>query len=263
MQDLKITIVQTDLAWRDAESNLQRFDRLIDTISEPTDLIILPEMFTTGFAMEPEPLAEEPNSKTFNWMLNKASARKCAITGSYIIKEDGEYYNRLYFVLPNGKSHAYDKRHLFRMAGEDKNFSPGSKKMIFKFKGWKICPMICYDLRFPVWSRNRFEQDVYEYDLLIYVANWPEIRNHAWNTLLKARAIENQAYVAGVNRIGYDGKGIPHSGDSAVIDPWGKVISQTQPQQESVETVRLDASKLIAYRSSLAFGMDQDKFQIL
>mgnify|MGYP002619919486 CR=1 FL=1 len=263
MQDLIITIVQTDLTWRDAEKNLQRFDRLIDTISDQTDLIILPEMFTTGFAMEPELLAEEPKSKTFKWMLSKASERKCAVTGSYIVKEDGKYFNRLYFVLPSGESHTYDKRHLFRMAGEDRNFSPGSEKLVFTFKNWKICPLICYDLRFPVWSRNRFENGVYEYDLLIYVANWPEIRNHAWNTLLKARAIENQAYVAGVNRIGPDGKGIPHSGDSAVIDPWGTVITHTQAQRESVETVRLDASKLNSHRNSLAFGMDQDKFQIL
>lgn len=262
MQDLKLTIIQTDLTWREPERNLLHFDALIDTIVDPTDLIVLPEMFTTGFIMQPKLLAESLKNTTFKWMMGKATEKKCAVMGSYIVENLGKYLNRLYIVFPNGKSFFYDKKHLFRMADEDKFFTPGNERIVVKLKGWKLNLLICYDLRFPVWCRNAYNGGKYEFDCQIFVANWPEIRNYAWKTLLAARAIENQSYVVGVNRIGFDGNGISHSGDSMVIDPWGLKISVTLPHQESVETITLSASKLNAFRKNVTFGRDWDKFEL-
>jgi len=263
MQDLKVTIIQTDLAWRNPDQNLSHFDNLISGLKENTDLIVLPEMFTTGFTVKPNTMAERHNGRTLNWMRGKASDHDCVVIGSYIIEEEEKFYNRLYVVYPNGRALMYDKKHLFRMAEEDKQFTPGTGKVIAKVKGWKISPLICYDLRFPVWSRNRFSNDQYEYDCLIYVANWPEIRSYAWKTLLVARAIENQSYAIGVNRIGTDGNGISHSGDSMVIDPWGAVLSKTAPHTESLETINISAEKLESFRKKVTFGMDWEKFEIL
>lgn len=262
MQDLKITLIQADLAWRDREKNLQQFDELISQIVQPTDLIILPEMFTTGFVTEPKALAEPPKGPTLKWMFCKALEKKAVVMGSFIVHENGSYRNRLYAIYPNGRKYFYDKKHLFRMADEDKFFSQGLHKRIIKIKGWKLNLLICYDLRFPVWARNTYRDDAYEYDCLIYVANWPEVRSHAWRTLLAARAIENQSFAVGVNRIGNDGKGIPHSGDSAVYDPWGLKTSETQPNQTSVETLTLSADKLQSYRQSFKFALDWENFSI-
>jgi omega-amidase len=263
MQDLKVTIVQTDLVWRDPESNLEHFNTLVDGINEPTDLIVLPEMFTTGFTIQPESMAEKVKGRTLKWMFCKADEKKCALMGSYIIEDQGQYFNRLYVVFPNGRSFSYDKKHLFRMAEENKYFTPGTTREIVKIKGWKISLMVCYDLRFPVWCRNSYVGNNYGYDCQVFVANWPEIRSYAWRTLLASRAIENQAYVVGVNRIGSDGNGISHSGDSMVIDPWGGKISETMPHTESVETVTLSASKLESFRKSVTFGLDWEKFEFL
>jgi omega-amidase len=262
MQDLKVSIVQTDLTWRDPECNLHHFDALIDSIAEPTDLVVLPEMFTTGFTMQPESLAEAVKSTTLKWMLGKSAEKECAVMGSYIVEEHGKYLNRLYIVFPNGESFFYDKKHLFRMAEEDKFFTPGNERLVVKLKGWKLSLLICYDLRFPVWCRNSFKDGDYGFDCQIFVANWPEIRNHAWKTLLTARAIENQSYVVGVNRIGSDGNGIAHSGDSMVIDPWGAKISETLPHQESVETITLSTAKLNSFRKNVTFGLDWDDFEL-
>lgn len=262
MQDLKVTIVQSDLAWRNPEQNLSHFDKLIHKIGEPTDLIVLPEVFTTGFTMHPRPLSEKLRGRTLKWMFCKAIEMKSAIVGSYAVEVQGKLFNRLYVMYPNGRSVFYDKRHLFRMADEDKFFTAGDKRLIFKVKGWKLGAMICYDLRFPVWSRNIFDDGAYGYDGLVYVANWPEVRSNIWKTLLAARAIENQAYVVGVNRIGTDGNGISHSGDSMVVDPWGAKMTETRANQESVETVTLSASKLESFRKSIPFGMDWEKFEL-
>lgn len=262
MQDLKVTIIQTDLVWRNPQKNLQQFDKLIAGIIEPTDLIILPEMFTTGFTMQPQELAEIDKGPTLKWMFCKADEKKCAVMGSYIVEDREKYFNRLYIVFPDGRSFSYNKRHLFRMAEEDKQFTPGDKNLVVKIKGWKLSLMVCYDLRFPVWCRNSYDGVNYGYDCQVFVANWPEIRSHAWKSLLTARAIENQSYVVGVNRIGPDGNGISHSGDSVVLDPWGLKISETKPHQESVETIALSASKLETFRKKVTFGLDWDKFEL-
>ncbi|HBK70487.1 MAG TPA: amidohydrolase, partial [Flavobacteriaceae bacterium] len=207
---LKITIIQSELVWENSAQNRQVFLEKIKSISEVVDLIILPEMFTTGFTMNPEKVAETMDGETIHWLKYLAKEKNTAITGSLIIKEGNKYYNRLVFVHPTGEIKTYDKRHTFTLAGEDKIYTAGNKKLIVAYKGWKICPMICYDLRFPVWSRNTDD-----YNLLIYVANWPKPRITAWSTLLKARAIENMSYVVGVNRIGADDNGHEYSGNSA------------------------------------------------
>lgn len=262
MQDLRVTIIQTDLAWRNPDINLSNFENLLSGLKESTDLIVLPEMFTTGFTVKPQAIAEKTDGRTLRWMKEKALGLNTVLMGSFIVDEKGKYHNRLYAVYPNGRAFFYDKKHLFRMAEEDKQFTPGSEKLVIKVKGWKLSPLICYDLRFPVWSRNRFINDQYEFDCLIYVANWPEVRNFAWKTLLTARAIENQSYVIGVNRIGSDGNGISHSGDSMVIDPWGGLLSKTKAHTESVETITLSAEKLVNFRKNVTFGLDWEKFEI-
>ncbi|MFL5754547.1 MAG: nitrilase-related carbon-nitrogen hydrolase, partial [Bacteroidia bacterium] len=215
MSNLTITIVQSPLHWEAPDANLSMFNKKLDTITEATDLIVLPEMFTTGFAVEREHVAEEQEGKGLQWMRKKAKEKNCVITGSIAVKENGKLYNRLYWVEPDGNYKHYDKRHLFRMAKENNFFTPGERKIICELKGWKICPLICYDLRFPVWSRNKWTREEggesrditlkADYDVLIYVANWPEVRSFPWKSLLIARAIENQCYTIGVNRIGADG----------------------------------------------------------
>jgi predicted amidohydrolase len=259
MQDLKITILQSDLHWEDKEKNLAMFSQKISAIDEPTDLIVLPEMFTTGFSMKPEGLSETMNGTTVNWMKQKAQEKNCVITGSFICVEGSNHYNRLVWMNPDGTCSTYDKRHLFSMGAEDDHYTAGQKRLMVNLKGWNVCPLICYDLRFPVWSRNKKEE---AYDLLIYVANWPERRIHPWKTLLLARAIENQAYVIGLNRIGNDGNEIYHSGDSAVINFKGEVISNSSSGKETTETITLNYAELAQFRQSFPAMQDADDFII-
>lgn len=273
MNDLKISLIQADLHWENIDENLKMFSQKISAISESTDLIVLPEMFSTGFSMSPSTFAEKMNGKTVKWMEERAAEKKCVITGSFICEEKGKYFNRLLWMKPDGTYTTYDKRHLFRMAKEDNYYCAGENKIIVELKGWKICPLVCYDLRFPVWSRNYKEKEKsqkskeknnpqYEYDILIYVANWPERRNHPWKTLLMARAIENQCYVVGLNRVGVDGNKIEHSGDSAVINAKGEVISTIKPNQEYTETVTLNFSELDNFRKAFPAILDADDFEI-
>lgn len=264
---MKITFIQTHLHWENREKNLSHFNTLIDSIKEQTDLIILPEMFTTGFTMNPKQFAESDNV-TLNWLKQKAKQKNSIITGSVAVNENNYYFNRLFWVEPNENYSTYDKRHLFRMAKEDDNYTAGTKKIVKQINNWNICPLICYDLRFPIWSRNTFKKTSNteceaEYDILIYVANWPEVRNYPWKQLLIARAIENQCYVVGVNRIGLDGNNFSHSGDSVVINPRGEIISKTKAHEESIETVQLDKSYLTDFRKIFPVGLDADSFKII
>jgi predicted amidohydrolase len=266
---MKLTLIQTQLHWEDREKNLSHFSSLIDSIPEETNLIVLPEMFTTGFSMKPEEFAEAWDGMSLNWMKEKANHKNAVITGSIAVEEKGRYYNRLFWVEPNGNYRTYNKRHLFRMAKEDSHYTAGNSCITPEIKDWKIRPLICYDLRFPIWSRNTFKQNDkndgsgnWEYDVLIFVANWPEVRNYPWKQLLIARAIENQCYVVGVNRIGEDGNGYSHSGDSVVINPRGEIISKTRANEESVETIVLDKNYLEEFRKIFPVGLDADNFEL-
>lgn len=271
MEDLKITLVQTPLQWENVEENIYMFDEILNSIKEETDLIILPEMFSTGFTMNTS-IAETMNGKSIQWLKEKANEKNCVITGSIMITEGGRNYNRLIWMAPDGKFEMYDKRHLFRMANEQDHFTAGEKKLFVELKGWKICPLICYDLRFPVWSRNRSltpspspkgeGSRELAYDVLFYVANWPERRSLAWNTLLPARAVENQSYAVAVNRIGLDGYGVSYSGDSAVYNPLGEKLSAIQPNENRHETVTLSWNFLQDYREKFPAAMDADEFEI-
>jgi predicted amidohydrolase len=259
---LNIGIIQTKLFWQDKPSNLIWFEEKIDKLSGNPDIIVLPEMFNTGFSMDSEGLSENMNGKTIKWMKKISAEKNSAIVGSLIIKENECYFNRLIWMNPDGSFEYYDKRHLFRMANEHENFSQGKKRLIVDYKGWKICPMICYDLRFPVWSRNSLKNDTYEYDLLIYIANWPERRVHAWQSLLPARAIENQAYVIGVNRIGLDGNNTKYSGDSIALNYLGEKISKIERFGDGTEIVELDKSNLEKFRKDFPAALDADYFSI-
>src|SRR6187399_3434412 len=262
MSTLTITGIQTALHWEDAAANRKMFEEKINSITDKTEIIIIPETFSTGFSMKPKELAETMNGETVKWMERIAAEKKIILTGSVIIKENENYFNRLIWMLPNGQAGVYDKRHLFGYAGEDNEFTPGTKRLIASVKGWKINLLVCYDLRFPVWARQQTQEDGPEYDLLIYVANWPERRIHAWKTLLQARAIENQCYVVGVNRVGNDGNSIYHSGESAVINFKGENICGINPHEEIIETVELHKEELQEFRSSLPFLEDADSFTI-
>ena len=259
MNDLKITIIQSNLHWENKNLNLEMFSTKIDTITEETDLIVLPEMFTTGFSMNTKMLAERMDGLTINWMKQKASKKKCVITGSFIAEENGTYFNRLVWMNADGTFKTYDKRHLFSFGDEEKNYIKGEKKIIVELKGWKICPLICYDLRFPVWSRNTKNDP---YDILLYIANWPERRSHPWKTLLLARAIENQSYVAGLNRICNDANDIYHSGDSSVINFKGEIISKNNPHEEWIETTTLNYKELEDFRKTFPAILDSDNFEM-
>jgi omega-amidase len=257
MEKMKISIIQASIIWQDIPENLKKFQNLIDNIQETTDIIVLPEMFSTGFVMEPEKYAEKMDGRTVSWMKNIATTKDSLIIGSIIINEDHKFTNRLLAVYPDGRVEYYDKRHLFSLAGENKKFSQGNKKLIINYKLWRIEALICYDLRFPVWSRN---QD--DYDVLIYVANWPASRSFHWKILLQARAIENQSYVIGVNRIGADGNDTPHSGDSCAFDPFGHILSSINPDEEKLETIELEKSTLEKIRKTYPFYNDRDQFKI-
>ena len=256
-ENIKITIVQSDIIWENKTANLIKYDNVLSKITEETDLIVLPEMFSTGFLMNPEKFSENTEGEAFTWLKNKSVEKNCVITGSIITKDNNKYYNRLIWFEPNGNSDFYDKRHLFSFAGEDKHYTSGNKLLIKEIKSWKIRPLICYDLRFPVWSRNRNN-----YDILIYIANWPERRKDAWSTLLKARAIENQCFVVGVNRIGIDGSGINHSGDSVVLDYFGKELSSIKPFEESYQTIEISYKELYDFRQKFNTYQDSDNFEI-
>lgn len=262
MQDLRVSIIQSDLIWKDVEANLASFSFDIDQIEEEVDLIVLPEMFNMGFVVDPEDYAEEMEGKTMQWMREQAQLKQTVICASLIIKENENYYNRLIWMLADGSFQQYDKRHLFTMGGEHKKFNGGSVSPIIELKGWKIKPLICYDLRFPVWAKNTFSEGEYEYDLLIYIANWPAVRRDPWMSLLKARAIENQAYVIGVNRIGEDGNGLAHAGDSNIYDAKGKKLIQHPSNTEFTETLTLSKKSLCDFRAKFTVGLDWDRFSI-
>ena len=266
MNTLSITTIQTNLFWEDKQANLSMLEEKIMGIKEKTNIVVLPEMFSTGFSMKPEFLAETMDGPTVAWMRGIAKTKGIILTGSVIIEEEGKYFNRLIWMLPNGQFGVYDKRHCFSLAGEDEHYTGGTKRLISSVGGWKINLNICYDLRFPVWTRQVAQTDPEqepspEYDVLIYVANWPERRNHAWKTLLQARAIENQCFVFGVNRVGDDGNEIYHSGDSMVVDPLGKVLYQKE-HVEDIHTIVIERTLLDEVRSKFPFWKDADGFLI-
>lgn len=259
MDNLKITVFQGYLFWENTDKNLQNISlRLSGGIREKTDLIILPEMFSTGFTMDAERLAEPMNGKTMKWMHDTALQYDCVVTGSIIIKENDKYYNRLIWMRTDGTYEHYDKRHLFALGKEHNTYTAGTEKLFVELNGWRICPMICYDLRFPVWLRNHADNP---YDLLILVANWPERRALHWRTLLPARAVENQAYVIGVNRVGHDGNEVYHSGDSTCIDPNGNVVYYKR-DEDDVYTFSIIADEVKKARRTLPFLKDADEFTI-
>lgn len=257
MNTLKITTFQAYLFWESIEKNLHNLGLKLSSIREKTNLIILPEMFNTGFSMNPEKFAEEMDGRTMKWMLEQAKQFDCVITGSLMIRENEKYFNRLVWMRPNGSYEYYDKRHLFGLGEEDKHYSAGSKKLFVELNGWKIYPVICYDLRFPVWLRNTDDP----YDMMIVIANWPEKRSLHWRTLIPARAIENQAFVVGVNRVGHDGNEIYHSGDSMCIDPAGKVIYY-KPNDEDLYTFSISKDEITQARAAFPFLKDADSFKL-
>lgn len=256
-QNLKTALLQVDLVWEDIEANKTLFEEKIKQLSADVDLIILPEMLTTGFSMNAEPLAEPPAGPSFEWMQRMASEKDAAVTGSIITTEKGFFYNRLYFVFPDGTFEKYDKKHTFTLAKENETYASGTERLIVNYKGWKICPLVCYDLRFPVWARN-----TENYDLLLYVANWPAPRVHAWDILLQARAIENMSYCIGLNRVGRDGKDLDYVGHSAVYDGLGKRISKNTSEEEFSEEVVLEKDHLSKIRTELRFLQDRDRFTL-
>jgi omega-amidase len=263
MQDLNIAFIQSDLVWENRDANLKAFSKKIEKIVSPVDLIILPEMFSSGFTMGCNQCSEEPDGPAQTWMKEIATSKNCVITGSLLIKENNAFYNRLFWVHPDGSYEYYDKRHLFRFGNEHEYFSPGKNKLIAKVKDWKFCPLICYDLRFPVWSKNRYINNTFEYDCLLCVASWPERRSYAWKSLLIARAIENMSYCIGVNRVGTDGKDTTYSGDSMIIDPLGSIAISAAPKQEEVISYTLSAKVLTDWRERFNVGQDWDEFLVL
>lgn len=254
---LQIALVQADLVWENPKQNRLNFTKKIEELNTNVDMVVLPEMFSSGFTMNASVVAETMNGETVLWMQDLALKKDIAIMGSLVISEAGNFYNRLLFVEPSGKVSYYDKRHTFTLVGEEKVYTAGTKKNMITYKGWKICPLICYDLRFPVWSRNSED-----YDVLVYVANWPKPRVSAWDALLKARAIENMCYCIGVNRVGADGVNSQYSGHSAVYDVLGDDCSSIAPNLEQIEIVTLEKRHIEAYRNKLKFLNDKDAFTI-
>ena len=256
MDNLNICLLQTDLVWENKEANLSIFEKMIKALRIPADIILLPEMFSTGFSMNPGPLAESMEGPSLKWMLEKAGETGSLIAGSLIIQEGNDYFNRFIAVSTDGVIASYDKRHLFRMSNEETHYKAGNSRTIFEWKGWRILPLICYDLRFPVWIRN---QD--DYDLILLVANWPEPRQNVWRTLLVARALENQSFVAGVNRIGKDNKKVNHAGDSLIISPKGMIIKDAGNYSDSF-SADLSKEELIQFREKFPVDRDRDSFRI-
>ena len=256
-KSLKISLIQTDTIWESIDRNLDQIDRKTEKLGHDTDLILLPELFSTGFTMGAAKIAESMDGKAVKWMKEKARSLDCLVMGSLVIKENDFFYNRLVTAFPNGNLLHYDKRHLFSYAGEDKVFKAGQKRLVFSYKGFRICPLICYDLRFPVWSRNT--EDI---DLLIYVANWPDARMTAWDTLLKARAIENLCYVAAVNRVGVDNNKLNYTGHSALYDAMGNTVMNLKTGEEAMGSVTIETSHIQQVRSQFRFLEDRDEFEI-
>jgi len=254
---MNITLLQSSLYWHDPVANRAALEESIFGISKPTDLIVLPEMFTTGFTMEAPAVAEHPRLATHRWMHQMAAQTNAVVTGSYVVREEGKFYNRLLWMQPDGHFTTYDKRHLFRMEGEDKMYTAGNRRIVQEWRGWRICPLICYDLRFPVWSRNTPQ----DYDLLLYVANWPAVRQQPWDILLQARAIENLSYVVGVNRVGEDSTGHHYGGGSAVIDFKGEVLFR-QYETPVVHQQTLSLESLQTFRDRFPAQRDADGFTL-
>ncbi len=256
MQDLKVTLIQSKIFWEDKKKNFTHFGSKIESIKEKTDLIILPEMFSTGFTMNAQVLADKPDGESAEFLRHYSKKKKAYICGSVIVKDKGKFYNRLLLLSPDGKIFHYDKRHLFRMGNEHSVYSTGNKQLIVKIKNWRVAFYICYDLRFPVWLRNKNS-----YDLAVFIANWPERRIYHWNTLLLARAIENQSYIAGENRIGIDGKKINCPGDSAIINPLGEYVVNAK-RKDGIFTAELSHKTLTDYRKNFPAYKDADKFDL-
>jgi predicted amidohydrolase len=254
---VKITLVQPDIIWENKSKNLEKLSQLISTISQATEIIILPEMFNTGFMVTPDDIFELPDSETLEWMKSISKKYNAGICGSYIVKENIYFYNRWIFISPDDEMWSYDKRHLFSPGGEDKMFTRGIDRIVFNFRGIRICPSICYDLRFPVWIRNRND-----YDLLINSANWPESRRDVWITLLKARALENQCFVAGANRVGIDGTGIKYCGDSVIVGPKGEIMAESRINEEGIITGDISIRDLSDFRNNFPVLNDADEFTI-
>ena len=258
MADLTVSFVQTALHWHAPAANRAAFDQLLAGLTQPADLVVLPEMFTTGFSMEAAGLAEPMSGPTVAWLRATAARLDAVVTGSVIIVENGTFYNRLLWVRPDGTLSSYDKRHLFTLAGEQHTYAPGTARLVEDWRGWRICPLVCYDLRFPVWSRN---QATNPYDLLLYVANWPAVRRPAWMTLLRARAIENVACALGVNRVGTDGNGHEYAGDSALLDAQGNYLVEAQAQT-GLFTHTLRRADLNGFRARFGALHDADAFEL-
>ncbi|WP_163325160.1 amidohydrolase [Draconibacterium mangrovi] len=255
MENLKITVIQPDIIWEDPQTNLKKYSGWFDKINE-TDVIILPEMFTTGFSMQPKKLKEPMDGPSARWMQQVAADKNAAVVGSLIIEDDRKFYNRAFWVFPDGKFETYDKRHLYSMGQEHLHYTPGKDKLIVEYKGWKFCPQICYDLRFPVFTRN-----LEDYDVVFFMANWPSPRHHVWKNLLISRAIENQAYCFGVNRVGTDGTGLKYLGDSSCISPKG--IGEFIGENEALKTFEISYSELHNFRQKFPLLSDRDNFEIL
>jgi len=257
MKNLRVTFLQSDLIWEDISANLNAFTIKLNHLKQAADVIVLPEMFTTGFSMNPEKLAEKMTGKSVTWMRKKAKKLDALVIGSLIIEDEGCYYNRLIAAFPNATVQYYDKHHLFTLSGEHRVYTAGEKRLEFNYKGWHICPLVCYDLRFPVWARNTTN-----YDLLIYIASWPKPRIDAWDTLLKARAIENMSYTIGVNRIGTDGNNLEYCGHSAVYDALGENIASTKENEEAILNISLNKKELKSIRKKFNFLEDRDCFEL-
>jgi len=256
--NLQVTLCQLSLVWENIPANLERIGELISEHDQESDIILLPELFSTGFTMSVTKMAETMNGRTILWMKELAESRKALIAGSIIIREDDEFYNRLIAMRQDGSSTVYDKRHLFRMSGENEHYSQGNRKMLITEGKWRLCPLICYDLRFPVWSRNRNE-----YDVLIYIANWPQQRREVWRTLLMARAIENHSYVIGINRVGTDGMGIDYQGETMLVNFKGQVVEECSDSKEEIKTISLDWESLQEFRRKFPVHLDADDYTII
>lgn len=262
LKNLKILYLQAKLVWENPEQNRENFEKKILTQGKGCDLIVLPETFTTGFPVDPTLFAETADGASLQWMQRMAKQTGAVITGSLLLKEAAGFFNTLIWMHPDGTHKRYDKRHVFTMGGEHEHIKAGSRQLVVEINGWKIRPMVCYDLRFPVWSKNRFKNGIFEYDLAVYVANWPAVRVYPWDVLLKARAIENQAFVLGVNRVGTDGLGNNYSGHSRLIDARGKVLSEAPENEEASPCISLSGEDLSEFRKKFNVGRDWDTFEL-
>ena len=263
MNDLHITYIQADLLWEDPQGNRDHFDELLKEVTSETDLVLLPETFNTAFPVDPTRFAETIDGPTVAWMRAKAHELDAVICGTMLLNVDGHYHNSLVWMRPDGSYNLYHKRHTFAIGGEKEPIERGEEPLIVELKGWKIKPMVCYDIRFPMWARNHYHEGVFDYDLGIYLANFPSSRIFVWDTLLMARAIENQAYFIGVNRIGDDPEGVHYSGDSQIINPKGEVICMARSDEEAVVPFTLDYERLQTFREKFPVGRDWDQFSTL